>query len=74
MPLHAKVFTAVVVAYAFSPIGLILDPIPILGYLNDLLLVPLGIATAVRLILPRVLAECRERARTLADKSTGRRP
>ncbi|CAN5191926.1 hypothetical protein BH24ACT19_BH24ACT19_10240 [soil metagenome] len=68
MPLHAKVFTAVVVGYAFSPI----DPIPILGYLDDLLLVPLGIAIAVRLIPPRVLAGCRERARTLAANPVNR--
>lgn len=68
VPLHAKVFTAVVVGYAFSPIDLIPDPIPILGHLDDLLLVPLGIAIAVRLIPPRVLAECRERARALTDR------
>ncbi len=72
VPLHAKVFTAVVVGYAFSPIDLIPDPIPILGYLDDLLLVPLGIAIAVRMIPPHVLAECRERSRTLADKPVNR--
>ncbi len=72
VPLHAKVFTAVVVGYAFSPIDLIPDPIPILGYLDDLLLVPLGIAIAVRMIPPHVLAEHRERSRTLADKPVNR--
>ncbi len=56
VPLHAKVFTAVVVGYAFSPIDLIPDAIPILSYLDDLLLVPLGIAIAVRMIPPHVLA------------------
>lgn len=65
-PLHARVFAAVVVAYAFSPIDLIPDPIPILGYLDDLILVPLGIALAVRMIPPTVLAECRFRARETA--------
>jgi uncharacterized membrane protein YkvA (DUF1232 family) len=68
VPLHAKVFTSVVVGYAFSPIDFITDPIPILGYLDDLLLVPLRIAIAVRTIPPHVLAECHERARTLADR------
>lgn len=63
VPVHARVFAAVVVAYAFSPVDLIPDPIPILGYLDDLILVPLGIALAVRMIPPPVLAECREKAR-----------
>lgn len=62
-PWYAKVFAALVVAYAFSPIDLIPDPIPILGYLDDLLLVPLGIALALRMIPPDVLDECREKAR-----------
>ena len=72
VPLHTKVFTAVVVGYAFSPIDLIPDPIPILGYLDDLLLIPLGIALAVRMIPPHVLAEHRERSRTLAEKPVNR--
>ena len=65
-PFHARVFAAVVVAYAFSPIDLIPDPVPVLGYLDDLILVPLGIALAVRMIPPTVLAECRARAREAA--------
>ncbi len=52
----------VVVAYAFSPIDLIPDPIPIIGYLDDLILVPLGVALVIRLIPPAVLDECREEA------------
>jgi uncharacterized membrane protein YkvA (DUF1232 family) len=40
VPAHARIFAAIVVGYAFSPIGLIPDPIPILGYLDDLLLIP----------------------------------
>jgi uncharacterized membrane protein YkvA (DUF1232 family) len=51
-----------VLAYAVSPIDLIPDMIPILGYLDDLVLVPLGIYFAIRLIPPEVLAECRTRA------------
>jgi uncharacterized membrane protein YkvA (DUF1232 family) len=62
-PLHARVFAIVVVAYAFSPIDLIPDPIPVLGYLDDLILVPLGIALAVRMIPPGVLDECRKEVR-----------
>ena len=48
--------------YAFSPIDLIPDPIPVLGYLDDLILIPLGIALVIKLIPPDVLNECRERA------------
>jgi uncharacterized membrane protein YkvA (DUF1232 family) len=66
VPLCARVFAAVVVAYAFSPIDLIPDPIPVLGYLDDLILVPLGIALAVRMIPPAVLTECRAKAREAA--------
>src|SRR5689334_18327386 len=62
VPWYARVFAACVVAYAFSPIDLIPDPIPILGYLDDLILVPLGIALAIKLIPPPVLAECRANA------------
>lgn len=61
-PLAAKVVAACVVAYAFSPIDLIPDPIPVLGYLDDLVLIPLGVALAVRMIPAGVMAECRARA------------
>jgi uncharacterized membrane protein YkvA (DUF1232 family) len=63
VPLPARIFAALVVGYAFSPIDLIPDPIPILGYLDDLVLVPLGVALALRMIPPEVLAECRARSR-----------
>jgi uncharacterized membrane protein YkvA (DUF1232 family) len=63
VPWYARAFAAVVVGYAFSPIDLIPDPIPVLGYLDDLILIPLGVALAIRMIPPRVLAECREEAR-----------
>lgn len=63
VPLYARVFAAVVVGYAFSPIDLIPDAIPVLGYLDDLVLVPLGVALAIRMIPAAVLAECRARAR-----------
>ena len=61
---HARVLAIVVVAYAFSPIDLIPDPIPVLGYLDDLILIPLGIALTIRMIPPDVLAECRAEARS----------
>lgn len=65
VPLHARIFAACVVGYAFSPIDLIPDPIPILGYLDDLVLIPLGVALAIRMIPPAVLAECRDKAREI---------
>jgi uncharacterized membrane protein YkvA (DUF1232 family) len=61
-PWYARIFAACVVGYAFSPIDLIPDPIPVLGYLDDLVLVPVGVALALKMIPPAVLAECRERA------------
>lgn len=62
VPWYARVFAGFVVAYAFSPIDLIPDVIPILGYLDDLILVPLGIILVLKMIPPDVLAECREQA------------
>ena len=59
-PWMAKVFAAIVVAYTFSPIDLVPDFIPVLGYLDDLLLVPLGIALAIKMIPEEVLADARE--------------
>ena len=61
-PLPAKVLAALVVAYAFSPIDLIPDFIPVIGYLDDLILVPLGIALVLRLIPAPVLLASREKA------------
>jgi hypothetical protein len=52
-----------VVAHTFSPIDLIPDFIPILGYLDDLIIAPLGIALALKFIPHEVLVECREKAR-----------
>ena len=61
-PWHARLLAGIVVAYAFSPIDLIPDFIPVLGYLDDLLLVPLGVWLALKLIPPEVLAESRLKA------------
>ncbi len=72
VPWYAKVVAALVVGYAFSPIDLIPDPVPVLGYLDDLILVPLGVALAIRMIPPEVLAECREQAREMGDRPVSR--
>lgn len=61
-PLYARVFTACVVGYAFSPIDLIPDFVPVLGYLDDLFLVPLGIRAAIGMIPAEVMRDCREKA------------
>lgn len=70
-PWYARAFTGFIVAYAFSPIDLIPDFIPVLGYLDDLVIVPLGIALAIRLIPREVLEDCRREARKKLD---GRKP
>ena len=67
VPWYARALAAVVVAYALSPIDLIPDIIPVIGYLDDLILVPLGIALVLRMIPPDVLAECREKAESMAQ-------
>jgi uncharacterized membrane protein YkvA (DUF1232 family) len=73
VPLYARVFAACVVGYAFSPIDLIPDPIPVLGYLDDLVLIPLGVTLAIKMIPAPVLAECREKARrTIEERPTNR--
>ena len=68
VPWYAKALAAAVVAYAFSPIDLIPDFIPVVGYLDELVLVPLGVL-AVRAMIPAaVLAECRERAEMALER------
>jgi uncharacterized membrane protein YkvA (DUF1232 family) len=68
-PWYARLFAACVVGYAFSPIDLIPDPIPVLGYLDDLVLVPLGIAIALKMIPSSVMAECRDKAHAAMSQS-----
>jgi len=68
VPWPAKAVAAITVAYALSPIDLIPDFIPVIGHLDDLVLVPLGLALAIRLIPPPILAEHRaEAARRFAQ-------
>ncbi len=57
-----KLFAACVAAYAFSPIDLVPDFIPVLGYLDDLVLIPAGIVIAVKLIPPDILEDARVKA------------
>ncbi len=61
-PWYARICAAVVAAYAFSPIDLIPDFIPVLGYLDDLILIPLGVALVIKLIPDEVLRQSREKA------------
>ena len=70
-PWYARLLVAGIVAYALSPIDLIPDFIPLLGFLDDVILIPLGIALALRLIPAEVMVEARERARVELD---GKRP
>lgn len=63
VPWYAKLFTACLVGYAFSPLDLIPDFIPVLGYLDDLVIIPLGVVLALRLIPQPVIFEYREKAR-----------
>jgi uncharacterized membrane protein YkvA (DUF1232 family) len=72
VPLGAKLLAGAVAAYALSPIDLIPDFIPVLGYLDDLLLVPAGIWLALRLIPAPLIAELREAATLLAAKPISR--
>ena len=62
VPLVAKVIVILVVAYVLSPIDLIPDFIPVLGYLDDMVLVPLGMALAIRCIPPDIWQDCRKKA------------
>lgn len=71
-PWYAKALAAVVVAYALSPIDLIPDFIPVLGYVDDLLILPLGIWATVKLIPPSVMNEHRARAETLSERPVSR--
>ena len=71
-PGTAKVLAGLVAAYAFSPIDLIPDVIPVLGLLDDLIIVPIGIWVALRLIPRPLLEEYRSRASQLAGRPVSR--
>jgi uncharacterized membrane protein YkvA (DUF1232 family) len=72
VPWYAKALAALVAGYALSPIDLIPDFIPIVGYLDDVILVPLGIMVVIRLIPPEVMAEHRDMAAAALDRPVSR--
>jgi uncharacterized membrane protein YkvA (DUF1232 family) len=69
VPWYAKVFIAGIVGYALSPIDLIPDFIPVIGYLDDPVIVPAGVYLALKMIPAEVLGECRMKAKTEAMES-----
>ncbi len=66
-PWYAKVLAALVVGYVFSPIDPIPDFIPVIGLLDEMVVVPIGVLIAAKLVPPDVFAECREKARGIAE-------
>ena len=72
VPWYAKALAFCVAGYALSPLDLIPDFIPILGYLDDVVIVPLGILSAVKLIPPPIMAEHRAAASLAAEKPVSR--
>lgn len=71
-PWYAKAMAGFIVGYALSPIDLIPDFIPILGYVDELILLPLGIAAVRRMIPQAILAECRLKAEEASMQPKGR--
>lgn len=67
VPWYAKAVAAITVGYAFSPIDLIPDFIPVLGQLDDLLLIPVGVYLTMRLIPENIMDELRAKAQSMAD-------
>ena len=65
VPWYVKVFMGLVLAHTFSPIDLIPDFIPVLGYLDDLIVIPLGIALALKMIPAQVMIDARQQAEGL---------
>jgi uncharacterized membrane protein YkvA (DUF1232 family) len=72
VPWYAKVLAACVAAYALSPIDLIPDFIPVLGYLDDVIIVPLGILLVIHLIPPGIMAEHRDLAAAAQERPVSR--
>ncbi|EKQ57596.1 MULTISPECIES: YkvA family protein [unclassified Clostridium] len=68
VPFTAKIISILAVGYALSPIDLIPDFIPILGYIDDLILVPIGIYFAIKLIPNSIMEECRQQAESTFSK------
>jgi len=68
VPWYAKALAIVVAGYALSPIDLIPDFVPVLGYLDDVILVPLGVLLVIRMIPPEIMAEHRELAAAAQER------
>jgi uncharacterized membrane protein YkvA (DUF1232 family) len=68
VPWYARAFMGLVLAYAFSPIDLIPDFIPVLGYLDDLIIVPLGVALALKMVPAQVMQDARKQVDALAQQ------
>ena len=68
-PWHARLVVAGCVAYAVTPVDFIPDAIPVVGFIDDLIFVPIAIAVAVRFIPEPVLADCRARSRELEARA-----
>ena len=66
-PWYAKVFAALIVGYVFSPIDPIPDFIPLVGLLDEMVVVPIGVLLAAKMIPPDVMQECQEKAREVAE-------
>jgi len=71
-PWYAKVLAVCVAGYALSPIDLIPDFVPVLGYLDDVIIVPLGILAVVKLIPPEIMAEHRRTVALIAERPVSR--
>jgi uncharacterized membrane protein YkvA (DUF1232 family) len=71
-PWYVKLFAGFIVAYAISPVDLIPDFIPVLGFLDEVILLPAAIWLAVRLVPPAVLNEARRRAAQAGERPTSR--
>jgi uncharacterized membrane protein YkvA (DUF1232 family) len=72
VPWYAKALALCVAGYALSPIDLIPDFVPFLGYLDDVVIVPLGILAVVKLVPPEIMAEHRAKAARVAEKPVSR--
>jgi uncharacterized membrane protein YkvA (DUF1232 family) len=72
VPWYAKVFAVLIMGYVLSPIDLIPDFIPVIGYVDDFILVPMGIILLIKMIPKEVMEECREKAKVHRGRMEGR--
>jgi uncharacterized membrane protein YkvA (DUF1232 family) len=70
VPIYAKIVIIIALGYALSPIDLIPDFIPVLGYLDDIVIVPLLVILSLKLIPEKIMAECREQSKSLWENGT----